>query len=201
MALSTSFVPLVRRFADAFAGYDAIVTPSPSCAVMVRHQHPVVAAMAAERGLDTSLPERVAAVAPRVLELTELLVDVLGVTDVGATFPHRVAFHPTCHSVRMLGIGDRPARLLGAVRGLTMVDLPGSDTCCGFGGTFAVKNADTSLAMGADKVRSIVGTGADVLTAADTSCLLHLGGMLSRGGSGVRVLHLAEILASTGGGA
>jgi L-lactate dehydrogenase complex protein LldE len=194
-------VPLVRRFADAFAGYDVVVTPSPSCAVMVRDQQPIVAAMAAERGLDPSLPDRVAAVSPRVVELTEFLVDTLGVTDVGATFPHRVAFHPTCHSVRLLHIGDRPRRLLGEVRGLTLVDLPDADQCCGFGGTFAVKNPDTSLAMGADKVAAILGTGAEVLTAADTSCLLHLGGMLSRGGSPVRVMHLAEILASVEGAA
>jgi len=189
-------VPLVRRFADAFAGYDVVVTPSPSCAVMVRDQQPVVAQMAADRGLDPTLPDAVAAVSPRVLELTEFLVDVLGLTDVGASFPRRVAFHPTCHSVRLLHIGDRPRRLLGDVRGLTLLDLPDADQCCGFGGTFAVKNAETSLAMGADKIAAIASTGAEVLTAADTSCLLHLGGMLSRAGSPVRVMHLAEILAS-----
>ncbi|MEO5885905.1 MAG: (Fe-S)-binding protein, partial [Candidatus Limnocylindrales bacterium] len=190
-------IPIVRGFVDAFAGYDVVLTPSPSCAVMVRHQQPVVAALAAARGLDPSLPERVAEVAPRVLELTEFLVDVLKLTDVGATFEHRVAFHPTCHSVRLLQIGDRPRQLLEHVRGLELVDLPGSDQCCGFGGTFAVKNADTSLAMGVDKLTALRATGAEVLTAADTSCLLHLGGMLSRAGSPVRVLHLAQILAST----
>jgi len=136
-----------------------------------------------------------------VFELTEFLVDTLGITDVGASFPHRVAFHPTCHSVRLLHIGERPRRLLGEVRGLTLVDLPDADQCCGFGGTFAVKNPDTSLAMGADKIAAVLGTGAEVLTAADTSCLLHLGGMLSRAGSPVRVMHLAEILASAEGAA
>lgn len=191
-------VPLVRGFVDAFAGYDVVVTPSPSCAVMVRDQQPVVAALAAERGLDASLAADVAALTPRVLELTEFLVDVLGVTDVGAVFPERVAFHPTCHSVRLLHIGDRPRRLLDAVRGLELVDLPDADQCCGFGGTFAVKNADTSLAMGADKLAAIRSTGATVLTAADTSCLLHLGGMLSRGAAPIRVVHLAEILAADG---
>lgn len=189
-------VPLVSRFADAFAGFDAIVTPSPSCAAMVRHEHPTVAKLADARGLDHSLTERVAAVAPLVYELTEFLVDVLGVIDVGATFPHRVAFHPTCHSVRALGIGDRPRKLLTAVGGLTIADMAGSDECCGFGGTFAVKNADTSLAMGADKLAAITASGAEVLTAADTSCLMHLGGMLSRAGSGIHVMHLAEILAA-----
>ena len=191
-------VPLVRRFAETFDGFDAVVTPSPSCAAMVRHEHATIGRLAELRGLDRSLLGRVAAVAPRVYELTEFLVDVLGVTDVGATFPHRVAFHPTCHSVRLIGIGDRPSRLLAAVGGLTLADLQGADQCCGFGGTFAVKNPDTSLAMGADKVAAITASGATVLTAADMSCLMHLGGILSRAGSPVRVMHLAEILAASG---
>ena len=114
----------------------------------------------------------------------------------GARFPHAVAFHPTCHSLRLLRIGDRPQRLLSSVEGLRLVDLPGADECCGFGGTFAVKNADTSIAMGDDKVDALVATGAEVLTSADTSCLMHLGGLLSRRGSPIRVMHLAEILAA-----
>jgi L-lactate dehydrogenase complex protein LldE len=185
-------IPLVDGFTRAFAGYDAIVTPSPSCASMVRHYHPTVAALA---GGD--LPARVEETVPRLYELCEFLTDVLGVTDVGASFPHRVTFHPTCHSRRLLHIGDRPERLLRAVDGLELVDLPRAESCCGFGGTFSVKNPDTSNAMGADKVDDVLSTGAPVLTAADTSCLMHVGGALSRRGSGVRVLHLAEILAST----
>ena len=164
---------------------------------MVRRYHSVVAEIAAERG-DAGLAEQVAAVSPRVLELTEFLVDVLGVTDVGARFPHTVAFHPTCHSTRLLGVGDRPTRLLAAVDGLTLVELPRSEACCGFGGTFAVKNADTSVAMGLDKVDDVLGSGAEVLTAGDTSCLMHIGGLLSRRRSPVRVMHIAEILAATG---
>jgi L-lactate dehydrogenase complex protein LldE len=194
-------VPLVERFVAAFDGYDAIVTPSGSCASMVRHYHPQVAALDAamsRRDQGAGLAAHVAAVAPRVYELSELLVDVLGVTDVGARFPHTVAFHPTCHSTRLLGVGDRPTRLLAAVEGITLMDLPRSDACCGFGGTFAVKNADTSVAMGLDKVDDVIGSGAEVLTAGDTSCLMHIGGLLSRRGSGPRVMHLAEILASTG---
>jgi L-lactate dehydrogenase complex protein LldE len=185
-------VPLVRGFAAAFDGFDAVVTPSASCASMVRHNH---ATVAAESG-DPALASAVAAVTPRVRELSEFLVDDLGLTDVGARFPHAVAFHPTCHSLRLLRIGDRPQRLLGSVEGLRLVDLPGADQCCGFGGTFAVKNADTSVAMGTDKVDAILGTGAEVLASADTSCLMHLGGLLSRRGSPTRVMHLAEILAT-----
>ena len=191
-------IPLVQRFTEAFAGYDAVVTPSGSCASMVRRYHPLVAGLAADGGVDAALPERVASVSPRVFELSEFLVDVLGVTDVGARFPHTVAFHPTCHSTRLIGVGDRPTRLLGAVDGLTLVDLPRSEACCGVGGTFAVKNPDTSVAMGLDKVDDVLGSGAEVLTAGDTSCLMHIGGLLSRRRSPVRVMHLAEILASTG---
>ena len=189
-------IPLVERFVGAFAGYDAIVTPSGSCASMVRRYHPLVAGLAEAQ---PRLAERVADTSPRVHELSEFLVDILGVTDVGARFPHTVAFHPTCHSTRLLGVGDRPTRLLGAVEGITLVDLPRSEACCGFGGTFAVKNSDTSVAMGLDKVDDVLGSGAEVLTAGDTSCLMHIGGLLSRCDSPVRVMHLAEILAATEG--
>ncbi|MFJ2757456.1 (Fe-S)-binding protein [Nocardioides sp. NPDC087217] len=188
-------VPVVRTFVDAFAGYDAVVTPSGSCAGSARHQHSIVA----RRSGDEALESAVAEVAPKVYELSEFLVDVLGVTDVGAYYPHRVTYHPTCHSLRMLGVGDRPRRLLEAVRGIRLVDLPGADQCCGFGGTFAVKNADTSIAMGADKARHIRETGAEIVVAGDNSCLTHIGGVLSRQRSGVRTVHLAEILASTEG--
>jgi L-lactate dehydrogenase complex protein LldE len=191
-------VPLARNFSEAFAGYDAVVTPSASCAGMVRHSYPTVARHAVDRGLDATLPAAISEVVPRVYELSEFLVDVAGVTDVGATFPHRVALHPTCHSLRTMAIGDRPRRLLEAVDGLTLVDIPGAEECCGFGGTFAVKNADTSVAMGMDKLEAILSTGAEVLTASDTSCLMHLGGLLSRDRSPLRVMHLAEILAAAG---
>jgi L-lactate dehydrogenase complex protein LldE len=185
-------VPVVRTYVDAFAGYDAIVTPSGSCAGSTRHQHGLVARRSGDPGLVRAVEQ-----AAPTYELTEFLVDVLGVTDVGAYFPHVVTYHPTCHSLRMLGVGDRPRRLLEQVRGLRLVDLPSAEECCGFGGTFAVKNADTSVAMGADKARHVRETGAEVLVAGDNSCLMHVGGLLSRGRSGVRVVHLAEVLAAT----
>ena len=187
-------VPVVRNFVHAFAGYDAVVTPSGSCAGSVRHQHAIVA----DRSGDAELSAAVATVAPHVYELSEFLVDVLGVEDVGASFPHAVTYHPTCHSLRMLGVGDRPIRLLRNVSGLELVDLADADQCCGFGGTFAVKNADTSVAMGLDKVRRVRETGAEVLVTSDSSCLMHLGGLLSRQQSGVRTMHLAEVLAAEG---
>ncbi|TIC82970.1 (Fe-S)-binding protein [Nocardioides sp. GY 10127] len=186
-------VPVVRTFTEAFAGYDAIITPSGSCAGCARHQH----GMVAERSGDPALVKAVAETSPKTYELSEFLVDVLGVTDVGAYFPHTVTYHPTCHSLRMLGVGDRPRRLLENVRGLRLRELPAAEQCCGFGGTFAVKNSDTSVAMGSDKARHVRETGAEVLVAGDNSCLMHIGGTLSRQQAGVRVMHLAEILAST----
>jgi len=186
---------LVRRHVSVFQPYEAVVAPSGSCVASVRHQH----AMVARRAGDLDLARRAEAVAARTYELSELLVDVLGVTDVGASFPHRVTYHPTCHSLRLLRVGDRPLRLLREVRGLELVELPGAEECCGFGGTFAVKNADTSTAMLADKMRAVLDTRAEVCTAGDSSCLLHIGGGLSRLRTGVRTVHLAEILASREG--
>ena len=165
---------LAARMERVFAGCDAIVSPSASCVGYAREH--------------TALP---------VYELTELLVDVLGVTDVGAVFPHRVTYHPTCHGLRLLELGDRPYALLRAVRELDLVELPDAQECCGFGGTFAVKNADTSVAMLTDKLARVKETGAEVCVAADNSCLMHIGGGLARGRAGVRTLHLAEVLAST----
>jgi L-lactate dehydrogenase complex protein LldE len=164
---------LARRLERVFHGADHVVTPSASCAGMLRHQ------------VDTP-----------VYELSEFVVDVLEVEDVGAYFPHRVTFHPTCHSLRELGVGDRPLRLLRAVRGLELVELPESRECCGFGGTFAVKNAEVSAAMLSDKVRAVLDTRAEVVCAADNSCLMHIGGALSRQQTGVRTVHLAEVLAA-----
>ena len=135
--------------------------------------------------------------AARTYELSELLVDVLGLTDVGAYYPHRVTYHPTCHSLRMLRVGDKPLSLLRAVQGIDLVDLPQDDTCCGFGGTFALKNADTSSAMLADKITNVLSTGAELCSAGDSSCLMHINGGLSRSQTRTRTVHLATILAST----
>src|ERR687895_2660772 len=153
--------------------------------------------MVARDGGDERLAGRAEAVASRTYELSELLVDVLGVEDFRAYFPHRVTSHPTCHSLRLLRVGDKPLRLLRNVRGMTLLELPEADQCCGFGGTFALKNADTSTAMLADKMRNVLSTRAEVCTAGDSSCLMHIGGGLSRLRTGVRTVHLAEILAST----
>ena len=186
-------LPLVRHHVEVFEDCDAVVVPSGSCTGSVRHQHAMVARAAGEE----DLARRAEGVAANTYELSELLVDVLGVVDVGATFPHRVTYHPTCHSLRMLRVGDRPLRLLRAVRGIDLVELPEAEECCGFGGTFAVKNADTSTAMLADKMRNVLATEAEYCTAGDASCLMHVGGGLSRLRAGARTIHIAQILAST----
>ena len=186
-------VPLVRHFVDTFSGYDAVVAPSGSCVGAVRHQYAMVAARSGDRRLE----RRCRDLAERTFELSEYLVDVAGVTDVGATYPHTVTYHPTCHSLRVLGVGEKPLTLLRHVRGLRLIPLPNADHCCGFGGTFAVKNADTSVAMLTDKMTDVLATGAEVCSASDSSCLMHIGGGLSRLRAGVRTVHLAEILAST----
>jgi L-lactate dehydrogenase complex protein LldE len=188
-------VPLVRRFVRAFGdpSYDAIVCPSGSCAAMVHDQYPTLAASSGDEGLVRAVEE----LGGRVWELSLFLTEKLGVEDVGAYFPHRVTYHPTCHSLRLERVGDAPLRLLRAVRGIDLVELPEATTCCGFGGTFAIKNPETSAAMLADKLASVQQTGAEVCAALDNSCLLHIGGGLSRSQAGTRPLHLAEILAAT----
>jgi L-lactate dehydrogenase complex protein LldE len=184
---------LVRRYVHTFADYDAIVVPSGSCAGAIRHQHAMVARAAG----DDALAAEAQSTAHRTYELSQFLTDVLNTDDVGAYFPHRVTYHPTCHSVRMLELGDRPLRLLKNVRGIDLVTLPRNDECCGFGGTFSIKNPDVSAAMLADKMESVIETGAEVLCAGDRSCLMHIGGGLERIRAGVRTLHIAEILAAT----
>jgi L-lactate dehydrogenase complex protein LldE len=188
-------IPLVRRFVGIFGGYDAVVAPSGSCVSMVRELYP----MAADLAGDPHLAEKVEELGPRVFELSEFLVRKLGVTDVGAYYPHRVTYHPTCHSLRMLKVGDAPLELLRNVRGIDLAELSGAQECCGFGGTFAVKNADTSAAMLSDKLRHVLDTGAEVCAAGDNSCLMHIGGGLGRLRAGVGTVHLAEILASQSG--
>ncbi|MFD3807970.1 (Fe-S)-binding protein [Streptomyces sp. NPDC058619] len=189
--------PLVHRVSRAFEGYDYVVTPSGSCVAMVRDNYPRIARKARAEGRGDTLAEACDSLVPRTYELTEFLVDVLGVTDVGAYFPHEVTYHPSCHGLRMLGLGERPRQLLQAVKGLELRELPGAEECCGFGGTFAVKNPDVSAAMGADKIRNSLSTGAGVLCGADNSCLMHIDGMLRRQDAPQRALHIAEILAST----
>ena len=175
---------LARRFVDVFDGFDAVVTPSGSCAAQVREHFSGLLG-----GDDRGVPAR-------TWELSQFLTGVLGLDDVGSTFEGTVGYHPTCHSLRLLRVGDAPLRLLRAVPGIELVDLPDAEECCGFGGTFAVKNADVSTAMLDEKIAAITASGAENVCACDSSCLMHIGGGLHRRNSSVRPLHLAEILAS-----
>ncbi len=183
----------MRRMIEIYRGAGLVCVPSASCVAMMRDHYPKMAALTG----DAALAADVAELLGRVFEFSELLVDQLGVTDVGASFPHTVTLHTSCHSLRSLHLGDQPLRLLQAVRGLELVPLRDHDECCGFGGTFAVKNAEVSTAMAADKVACVLESGAGVCAGGDNSCLMQIGGALSRQGAEVRCLHLAEILAST----
>jgi len=186
-------LPLMRRFVEIFRDAEVVCIPSSSCVAMIRDHYPK---MAASTG-DAALMEDVEELLPRVLELTELLVNKLGVEDVGAYYPHRVTYHASCHSLRSLHLGDLPMRLLRRVRGIELVELENIDRCCGFGGTFAVKNGEVSAAMLEEKLQCVNNTRAEVCTAVDNSCLMHIFGGLHRQGSGIRTVHLAEILAAT----
>jgi L-lactate dehydrogenase complex protein LldE len=184
-------MPLLQRFVDQFAHAEAIVIPSSSCVAMMRDHYPK---MASEIG-DPNLEAAIANLLPRVFEFSEFLTQRLSLEDVGAYFPHRVTYHASCHGLRNLALGDGPMRLLRNVRGIELVPLPELEQCCGFGGTFAIKNPDVSGAMLAEKTAAILSTKAEVCTACDNSCLMHIQGALHRQKTGVKTLHLAEILA------
>ena len=196
MHFNTGYYPeavaLVRHFAEVFQGAETICIPSSSCVAMIRDNYPRIAT---ESG-DAALAHAVGELLPRVFEFSELLIDRLGITDLGAFFPHTVTLHTSCHSLRSLRAADKPARLLSGVRGIELIDLPDRDQCCGFGGTFSVKNAEVSTAMLSEKTRAILATRAEVCSGTDNSCLMHIGGALGRQKAGVRCLHLAEILAA-----
>ena len=174
--------PVIANHVRAFTSteWDVAVAPSASCVASLGHQQPMVAT----RMGNDALASEAAEVAERTYELTQFLTDVQGVTDaaadLGSYFPHRVTYHPSCHGMRLLRLGDRQSSLVRSVEGIDFVELPLADSCCGFGGTFSVKNPEVSSAMLADKVRTIQATEADVCTGGDASCLLHIGGGMSR---------------------
>jgi len=194
-AFNTGYRPearmLARRFIEIFesSGADAIVSPSGSCTAMVHHYE--------ELFEDAAWRGRAWALAERTHELSAFLVNQLGVEDVGATFAGRLTWHDACHGLRDLGLKSEPRRLLRHVRGAELVELPNAESCCGFGGTFSVKHPEISVAMLDEKVEAIERAGVDAVVSGDASCLMQIGGRLSRRGSAVRVMHLADILAAT----
>jgi L-lactate dehydrogenase complex protein LldE len=184
-------LPMLTRFLEQFKDSEVIVSPSTSCVAMMKDHYPIMA----ERMKDPKITAEVAAILPKVWEFSQFLTQKLGIEDVGAYFPHRVTYHASCHGLRSLHLGDGPQRLLRAVRGIDLVEIENLEQCCGFGGTFAIKNAEVSSAMLADKVRGVLNTRAEVVTGCDNSCLMHVGGSLHRQRTGVWPLHIAEILA------
>lgn len=192
-------LPVVRNHVKAFsaADYDVAVAPSGSCVASLRHQQPLIA----RAGGHEELAQQAEELAGNTFELSQLLTDVLGVTDaaeqLGSWFPHPVTYHPSCHGMRLLRLGNRQKDLLRSVGGIDLRELPDAEECCGFGGTFSLKAPEVSAAMAEEKIDNIVATGADLCTGGDASCLMHLGGVMSRRKTGVRTVHFAEILAST----
>jgi L-lactate dehydrogenase complex protein LldE len=182
-----------RRFVRMYAEVENIVIPSSSCVAMIRDQYP---GLFAELGNESQRRD-CAAILPRVNELSEFLIDKLGVEDVGAYFSHRVTYHASCHGLRALHLGDRPLRLLSRVHGLELVPLPNLDRCCGFGGTFSITNGEVSSAMLSAKLQDVLATRAEYCTALDNSCLMHLEGALHRQFAGMKTIHMARILACT----
>jgi L-lactate dehydrogenase complex protein LldE len=180
---------VAARTVDLLRGCGDVVMPSGSCAAMIRHLY-------ADLFEGTVLADAAADLGGRTYELSEYLVDVLEVTDVGARFDGRLTYHPACHGLRFLGLGPQAAALLAGVRGAEVVPLAGADECCGFGGLFSVKHADVSEMMLARKIASAEQTGADVLVTGDASCMTHMAGGLSRRGSPLMVRHLAEVLSN-----
>lgn len=177
-----------RQLIRAFEHSDYVVSPSGSCAGMVHHFYPY---------LFQDEPEWAAkaeALVGKMYEFSQFLVGVLGVTDVGASFPHKVTYHPSCHGMRLLGVKDEPMQLLSAVADIEYQDLPSRDDCCGFGGTFAVKMADMSEAMVCEKAANVCRSGAEVLVGTDMGCMMNIGGRLNKEGKPVRVMHLAQLL-------
>ena len=184
---------LAKRWVAQYREAEAVCIPSSSCVSMIREQYLPLA----HENNDLAMEQELLSLLPRVWEFSELLVRGLGVTDVGARFPHSVTYHASCHGLRALALGDAPTRLLEQVEGLELQPLARLEQCCGFGGTFAVKNAGVSAAMLEEKTAAIAQTGASICTACDNSCLMHIAGRLHREGMHARTLHLAEILAST----
>lgn len=181
-----------RHFIRVFEPAQCIVSPSGSCTAMVRHHYPELFAD------EPQWLQRAERVGQKTFELTEFLVDVLKVTDLGAVYPGRVTYHDSCHLMRTLGIHDQPRALLAQVQGLDFVEMVESDRCCGFGGTFSYKYPEISTAMVAHKTERILETGADTVVGCDMGCLLNIEGYLSRQGHQVKVRHIAEILAPAG---
>ncbi len=176
------------KFIECFKDSEVIVSPSGSCVNMVKNHYPELLRD------DPLLLEQARAIAEKIFEFTEFLVDVLKVEDLNAQFAGKVTYHDSCHLNRNLGINHQPRKLLSNIRELTFVEMKAPDKCCGFGGTFAVKYSDISTAILEEKVQNIIDSGATVVTGCDMSCLMNIQGMLNRRKAPVQVMHIAQLL-------
>ena len=178
-----------KRFIEIFESAKVIVCPSGSCVDMVKHQYPVL--------FKDGSPwqERAKIVSGKIFELTEYLVDVLGVEDVGTRFPGKVTYHDSCHLFRNLHVAEQPRKLIANIKDIELIEMKNSEKCCGFGGAFSVKYPDISSAILEEKVDNIIATGADAVVGCDISCLMNIQGMLSRRNSQIKIMHIAELLA------
>lgn len=177
-----------KTLLEAFDDSDFVVSPSGSCTGMIHHYYPKLFEN------DRELHEKAVRLKEKTYEFSQFMVNVLGVEDVGATFPHKVTYHPSCHGSRLLGVQDEPLKLLNHVKDLELIPLPDSELCCGFGGTFAVKMSDISGAMVTEKVESVAATKAEVLVGTDMGCLMNISGNIHAAGKPIRVMHIAELL-------
>lgn len=177
-----------KTLLDAFADSDFVISPSGSCTSMIHHYYPKLFEH------DPGLLKQAEQLVEKTFEFSQFVVNVLGITDVGAHFPHKVTYHPSCHGSRLLGVKEEPFELLKQVKGLELIPLPFAEDCCGFGGTFAVKMSDISGAMVEEKAHHVAETEAEVLTGLDMSCLMNISGRLQYRGSKVKVMHVAELL-------
>jgi L-lactate dehydrogenase complex protein LldE len=177
-----------KTLLEAFKDSDFVISPSGSCTGMIHHYFPKLFEN------DPAMLEKAHALVARTYEFTQFLVQVLGVEDVGAAFPYKVTYHPSCHGSRLLGIKSEPMTLMANVRDMELIPLPFAEDCCGFGGTFAVKMCDISGAMVSEKADHVVETEAEVLVGLDMGCLMNIAGNMRYRGSPVRVMHLAELL-------
>ena len=179
-----------KKFIEIFESSHVIVCPSGSCVDMVKHQYPVLF----DKG--SSWQKRAKNVSGKIFELTQYLVDELGIENVGAEFKGKVTYHDSCHLFRNLHVADQPRKLITNVKGTELVEMKNSEKCCGFGGMFSVKYADISSAILEEKVDNIVAAGVDAVVGCDISCLMNIQGMLSRRNSSIKIMHIAELLAS-----
>lgn len=177
-----------RQLIAAFADSDFVIAPSGSCISMIHHHYPTLFQD------DPAELAKAGELAAKSFEFTQFLVNVLDVKDLGARFPHRVTYHPSCHGTRLLGVKDEPLELLSHVKNLELLPLPFAEDCCGFGGTFAIKMPGISAAMVTEKAEHVLETQAEVLVGLDMGCLMNIGGRLRHQGKSVRVMHLAELL-------